>query len=154
MEASVPFGPWLKQLRTSRDLTQEELATQVGCAVETIRKLEAGVRRPSKEIAHRLAEVLFADQNKRQRFVERARGLKLSEVGRVIITGRDPDDPRRRCARPHISRSLNTSCPAHIGRAIPVSCPTWGLLSHRQVVQGVRVHDQHHTIAVWGTTGA
>jgi predicted ATPase len=75
MEASVPFGPWLKQLRTSRDLTQEELATQVGCAVETIRKLEAGVRRPSKEIAHRLAEVLFADQNKRQRFVERARGL-------------------------------------------------------------------------------
>ncbi len=52
------FGHWLRQRRRALDLTQEELAQQVGCASETIRKFEAGVRRPSKDIAQRLADAL------------------------------------------------------------------------------------------------
>jgi DNA-binding XRE family transcriptional regulator len=43
MPASLPFGRWLKHLRTGLDLTQDELAEQVGCAAQTIRSLETHV---------------------------------------------------------------------------------------------------------------
>ncbi|HSH79490.1 MAG TPA: helix-turn-helix transcriptional regulator, partial [Herpetosiphonaceae bacterium] len=52
------FGRTLKQRRKALDLTREELAGRVGCAVETIRKLETDARRPSRQIAERLAEQL------------------------------------------------------------------------------------------------
>ena len=39
------FGRWLKQRRTSLDLTQDELAARVGCAPETIRRPAAAGRR-------------------------------------------------------------------------------------------------------------
>ncbi len=55
MSAGSSFGRWLSSRRHLLDLTQEELAQQVGCSVVTIRKLEADERRPSKEIAARLA---------------------------------------------------------------------------------------------------
>ena len=42
------FGLWLKQRRKSLDLTQADLADQVGCSTTTIRKIEADQRRPSK----------------------------------------------------------------------------------------------------------
>ena len=52
------FGHWLKQRRRALGLTQAQLAEQLPCAVETIRKLERGSRRPSKDLAERLASVL------------------------------------------------------------------------------------------------
>src|SRR5215216_1577387 len=58
MTADASFGRWLSARRHLLDLTQEELARQVGCAVTTIRKLEADVRRPSKHVAERLAKSL------------------------------------------------------------------------------------------------
>src|SRR5687768_12242117 len=47
------FGRWLQRRRKALDLTQEELAQRVACAAETIRKIEADVRRPSRQIAER-----------------------------------------------------------------------------------------------------
>ena len=64
MQDGRSFGQWLKQRRRTLDLTQEALGERVGCAAETIRKLEAG-RRPSRDIADRLLialEVGPADQ--------------------------------------------------------------------------------------------
>ena len=58
MVTYASFGRWLSARRHLLDLTQEELARQVGCAATMIRKLEADVRRPSKQIAERLAERL------------------------------------------------------------------------------------------------
>ena len=58
MTDAATVGAWLKQRRKHCDLTQDALAEQVGCAVETIRKIEQGTRRPSREIAERLATVL------------------------------------------------------------------------------------------------
>ena len=52
---SIPFELWLKRKRRALDLTQEELAQQIGCALVTLRKIESGERRPSKPILERLA---------------------------------------------------------------------------------------------------
>jgi transcriptional regulator with XRE-family HTH domain len=79
MQHEISFGAYLKQRRHALDLTQEEVAARVGCATETIRKLEAGGRRPSKEIAQRLAEVLIAEPAARQPFLKMARGRTPDE---------------------------------------------------------------------------
>jgi predicted ATPase/class 3 adenylate cyclase/Tfp pilus assembly protein PilF len=73
MHSDRSFGLWLKQRRKARDLTQEQLAEQVGCAVETIRKIEQNARRPSREIAERLALALAIPATERPTFVEQAR---------------------------------------------------------------------------------
>jgi|SRR5579859_2589531 len=41
------FGDWLRQQRRALDLTQAELARQVGCSAITMRKRKAEHRRPS-----------------------------------------------------------------------------------------------------------
>src|SRR4051794_11006743 len=46
MHEEHSFGRWLKQSRHALDLTQEALAEQIGCSVQTIRKIESGERRP------------------------------------------------------------------------------------------------------------
>lgn len=68
------FGDWLKRKRKSLDLTQTELASQVGCSAAAIRKLEAEERRPSAQIAERLAEFFAIPQNERTNFLRFARG--------------------------------------------------------------------------------
>jgi transcriptional regulator with XRE-family HTH domain len=39
-ETDVPFGLWLKRQRRALDLTQEEIAQRIGCALVTLRKIE------------------------------------------------------------------------------------------------------------------
>jgi non-specific serine/threonine protein kinase len=68
------FGDWLRQHRRALDLTQAEFAHQVGCSAITLRKLEAEERRPSKQIAERLAEVLQVASDDRRAFLRFARG--------------------------------------------------------------------------------
>ncbi len=46
MDTSNSFGYWVRRRRKALDLTQEELAERVGCAVITLRKIEADERRP------------------------------------------------------------------------------------------------------------
>ncbi len=74
MKGEVPFGRWLQRRRKELDLTQDELALQIGCATSTLQKMEAGRRRPSPEFAGRLAEILDVDLDKRQAFIRFARG--------------------------------------------------------------------------------
>ena len=54
----MSFGQWLKKRRKMLDLTQQELAQQVGCAVITVQKIEADERRPSKQMAELFAKYL------------------------------------------------------------------------------------------------
>src|SRR5215216_3757691 len=58
MEDSASFGVLVKRHRKALDLTQAELAGRVGCALGTIRKIETDERRPSKQVAARLADQL------------------------------------------------------------------------------------------------
>lgn len=71
--SSLSFGRWLKRLRAQHDLTQEALAELAYCSVQTIRFFESGKRRPSLEMAERLAEVLAVPTNQQSQFIKLAR---------------------------------------------------------------------------------
>src|SRR5262249_16012384 len=67
------FGRWLRARRRALNLTQDDLARQVGCSVVTIRKLEADERRPSRQIAERLADGLMVAASQRAAVITLAR---------------------------------------------------------------------------------
>lgn len=67
------FAAILRQRRRDLDLTRNELAKRVGCSADTIKKLEEGERRPSKELAELLAQHLQIDASQRVDFIQLAR---------------------------------------------------------------------------------
>jgi predicted ATPase/transcriptional regulator with XRE-family HTH domain len=73
MESSASFGDWLRRRRKALDLTQDTLAEQVGCSVGLIRKIEGDERRPSRQVAELLANVLQITPNEREKFIQVAR---------------------------------------------------------------------------------
>src|ERR671933_2707248 len=73
METPSSFGRVLRQRRRWLDLTQDELAARVHCSVVTIRKLETDERRPSRQIAERLAACLDVPPTERPDFLALAR---------------------------------------------------------------------------------
>jgi transcriptional regulator with XRE-family HTH domain len=74
MTGGAAFGRWLKQRRKELDLTQKELARNVGCSTVTIEKIEAGQRRPSRQIAELLARFLDVPPGERALFAQFAAG--------------------------------------------------------------------------------
>ena len=72
-------GAWLRERRRSLDLTQEALAERVGCSAESIRKIEADERRPSRRLAERLADKLGIPAQEREAFLEAARSIRAAE---------------------------------------------------------------------------
>ncbi len=74
MDGMASFGYWVRRRRKALDLTQEQLAQQVGCAEVTIKKIEADERRPSRQIAACLADCLQIAPEARAAFVQAARG--------------------------------------------------------------------------------
>jgi len=74
MDRMASFGYWVRRRRKALDLTQEQLAQQVGCAEVTIKKIEADERRPSRQIAACLADCLQIAPEARAAFVQAARG--------------------------------------------------------------------------------
>jgi len=73
MDIDTSFGRWLRAHRRALDLTQDDLARQVGCSVETIRKIEADERRPSRLLAERLAASLRITVDERAEIITLAR---------------------------------------------------------------------------------
>jgi transcriptional regulator with XRE-family HTH domain len=73
LEVPTSFGRWVRQRRKLLDLTQDDLARAVGCSAVTIRKLESDERRPSRQIAERLADQLRVAPQERASFIAMAR---------------------------------------------------------------------------------
>src|SRR5262245_18167261 len=69
MSELFSFGAWVRQRRRALDLTLEELAAQIGCSAVTIRHIETDERRPSKQLAARLADGLHVSQEERPAFL-------------------------------------------------------------------------------------
>ena len=74
LSTEISFGEWLKRKRKALDLTREELAERIGYSAATVRKIEDEERRPSVQIAARLADIFNIPQNERESFLRFARG--------------------------------------------------------------------------------
>jgi predicted ATPase/transcriptional regulator with XRE-family HTH domain len=97
MQDEPSFGEWLRRRRKTLDLTQAELAQRVPCATITIQKIEADERRPSKQMAERLAEKLEIAAEEHPAFVSFARtgtrareSIRLSEATRRLAWSLNP----------------------------------------------------------------
>ena len=73
MDAMEEFGQWLKRRRRSLGFTQVELGRLTGYASETLRKVEAGEQRPSRQMAEQLAQHLDIALEEREQFIRFAR---------------------------------------------------------------------------------
>ncbi len=78
-----PFGPWLKQRRSQLDLTQGDVARRINYSPETVRKIEAGVLKPSKQIAGLLAGALEIPDERHDAFVAFAVGGGKRGLARI-----------------------------------------------------------------------
>jgi WD40 repeat protein/DNA-binding XRE family transcriptional regulator len=78
------FKDWIKKQRKSLDLTQDELARQVGCSIATIRGVEQGTLRPSRQLAELIAAALEVPSGEIPAFVQWARGV-LARPGAAEI---------------------------------------------------------------------
>lgn len=63
----------MKQRRKELDFTQIELAETAGCSIDSVRKIEAGSLRPSRQLAELLAKALKIEPDTTQAFVTFAR---------------------------------------------------------------------------------
>lgn len=72
----LSFGNWVRKRRKALDLTQQELAKQVGCSASLVFKIESDERRPSRQIAQLLAEKLDIPADQRALFLKIARQEK------------------------------------------------------------------------------
>lgn len=115
MGESVTFGNWLRQRRKALDLTQEVLADRVGCALETIRKIESGTRRPSREMVDALAQGLDVPPEERSALVKLARiGIDAPADGAVPVYSDQVVSPRHSTALPgNLPRPLTTFVGRH-----------------------------------------
>jgi predicted ATPase/transcriptional regulator with XRE-family HTH domain len=79
-DAVLTFGNWVKQRRKILGLTQDALAGLVACSTALIKKIEAGHRRPSHQIAERMAIYLQISSEDQADFLQLARyRLPLSQ---------------------------------------------------------------------------
>src|SRR5262245_167678 len=79
MEIELSFGSWVRRRRKALDLLQKELASRVGCSVTALQKIERDERRPSRQLAERLAESLDVPADQRPSFLQVARGERMTE---------------------------------------------------------------------------
>lgn len=87
MDHDASFGAWLTRRRQSLHLQRTELAARIGCAVVTLRKIEADERRPSRQVAELLAEHLAIPPHERDVFVRVARSelrVELLDTARPV----------------------------------------------------------------------
>ncbi len=92
------FGDWVKRRRRMIDLTQKELAHRVGCSVVALQKIERDERRPSRQMAERLAEFLEVPPNQHTLFLQVARRERKVEL---LSPTTQPARSESRDALPH-----------------------------------------------------
>jgi transcriptional regulator with XRE-family HTH domain/signal transduction histidine kinase len=87
----ISFGQWVKRRRKTLGITQEQLATHIGCAVVTIRKIESDERRPSLDVAHHLCQALQVPAANQAMFLQVAIGqADVRILTRHLHTGTMP----------------------------------------------------------------
>ncbi len=113
---TTTFGRWLKERRQSLGLTQENLADRAACALSMIEKIERGLRRPSHQVAERIAEVLRIPDSEREAFVEWARGLPSNYLSSIPLSRTTPQPGQSDTAPSSPGHLLPAPVTATIGR--------------------------------------
>ena len=132
------FAQWLRRLRTQQDLTQEALAEAAYCSVQTIRFFETGKRRPSLEMAERLAEVLQVPTAQQAEFCRLAR-LPLEKA--ESATDEEPT------LEPPAPPAIHKPILPHIATALV------GREGERNILIRLLHHDQHRLVTLVGAGG-
>lgn len=113
------FGAWLKERRKALDLTQEDLAERIGCSPVTILKIEAGTRRPSKQLAELLATHLEISPEERLAFLRMARPTRPGEQDagdRIAVAESTAADPGTRDSARRPPTNLQAQATPFVGR--------------------------------------
>jgi predicted ATPase/DNA-binding XRE family transcriptional regulator len=84
MQFAPPFRRWLQQQRKALGLTQAMLAARAHYATVTLRKIEEGRLRPSREMAMQLADALEVPADAREDFIAFARGIEVRRALRLL----------------------------------------------------------------------
>ena len=104
MDFPLTLGEWLKRRRNELNLTQDELAERASCSVFAIRKIEAGDRRPSRQLAQLLAKPLEISLEDQATFIKVARGElsleRLAPPARAPSSGAQAGSRRAAAPRP------------------------------------------------------
>jgi non-specific serine/threonine protein kinase len=114
MDHDVSFGQWLERRRRALHLSRAELAARVACAAVTLRKIEEDARRPSPELAARIAEHLDLPVAARADFIRAAR----RERSVASLPPPEIAEPRRppRAAPPVAPTNLPALLTSFVGR--------------------------------------
>jgi predicted ATPase/DNA-binding XRE family transcriptional regulator len=80
VDERASFGVWLRERRKALRLTQEELAERISCSSAMVRKIEAGERAASRQMADLLAESFGIVAAERAAFVQFAQGQLSTRV--------------------------------------------------------------------------
>jgi predicted ATPase/DNA-binding XRE family transcriptional regulator len=91
MDQTDSFGYWLRRRRKALDLTQGGLAQRVGCSIDLIQKIETEARRPSRQVAERLAAVLGLSGAEHTAFIQAARAER--RVDQMVLPNRPLERP-------------------------------------------------------------
>jgi len=108
VETVTPFGTLLRRLRKAQDLSQEALALRAFCALDTVKKIESGRRRPSRQLADQLADALGLEATARTQFPAVARPAE--------VDAERPVSAPSHCWPP-IARCRTKSRPSSVGPA-------------------------------------
>ncbi len=94
MKERAFFGSCLKRRRKELGLSQKDLARAADCSVVSITKIEAGERKPSRQIAGLLADYFDISPDERTAFVEFAR-VEWPASQAEMLSGVNGDAPWR-----------------------------------------------------------
>src|SRR5215207_2963499 len=93
MDRTHSFGYWMRRRRKALDLTQAALAQRVSCSLDLIQKIEADARRPSRQLAEKLADCIGLDAIERTAFVQAARAERT--VDQLTLPSQPVAAPQR-----------------------------------------------------------
>lgn len=135
------FGGWIKHRRKMLDLTQVGLAQRSGCSLPALRKIEAGERRPSRQLADLLARSLEIPIDDRATFIKVARGeMSIERLSDPAYTS--PDSFRETQSSFHTHGNLPEMLTSFIGRETEI-----------QWLQQKLLDDAHRLITLTGAGG-
>ena len=120
------FGQWLRRQRKARDLTQRTLARRIGCSESTLRKFEAGTRRPSRELVELLTEFFGSEAAEQARVMEWARLGAGAPAGEAPAPTPATNLPARLTplrGREHELAAIQRSLEAGAGRLLTITGP-------------------------------